>query len=89
MEIMKYIILLVLLSGSAIVFAAETIDINTASKEDLMQINGIGEKRAEAIIDYRESNGRFRSLEELVEVRGIGQAVVDKNRDQLSVGDRR
>lgn len=48
------------------------ININTASKEELMKIDGIGEKMAERIIKYREKNGPFKNIEELQEVSGIG-----------------
>ena len=89
MEILKYFVLLILLSSSALVFAMEPVNINTADKDLLMQITGIGEKRAEAIIDYRDNNGRFKSVDELTRVRGIGQSVVDKNREQLSTGKSR
>lgn len=84
MEIIRNIILLALLSSSGLLFAMEAVNINTANKEALMEINGIGEKRAEAIIEYREKHGRFSSLDDLTKVRGIGQSVVDKNRERLS-----
>jgi competence protein ComEA len=67
--------------------AGDMININTADKETLMAINGVGEKRAEAIIAYREQNGPFKSVDDLVAVQGIGQAIVDANRERLTVGD--
>lgn len=70
-----------------LVLAGDTININTADKETLMAIKGVGEKRAEAIIAYREQNGPFKSVDDLAAVQGIGQAIVDANRDLLTVGD--
>ena len=69
------------------VAAGETVNINTADKEVLMTIKGIGEKRAEAIIAYREKNGPFKTIDQLAEIRGVGQMFVDNNRDLLVVKD--
>jgi len=82
------ILLSTLLLVPLFVFAAEAININTADKEALMEvIKGVGEKRAEAIITYREKNGPFKSIDELVEITGIGQSIVDKNRDNLTTSE--
>lgn len=60
------------------------IDINHADLSTLTgSFKGIGKKRAQAIIAYRESHEGFKSLEELAEVKGFGQKFVEKNRDQL------
>ena len=53
--------------------AIDTIDINKATKEDLLQIDGIGQDIAENIIDYRSSHGKFGSVDELINVKGIGE----------------
>ena len=87
MQIVRNIILLLLLSSPGVSLAMEPIDINTADKDTLMELNGIGEKRAEAIIEFREQNGRFESPEDLTQIRGIGQSVLEKNREQLTTGD--
>ena len=50
-----------------------------------MTLDGIGEERAKAIIEYRSKNGRFRSVRELENVAGIGSATVDKNIARLAV----
>lgn len=57
---------------------SDKVNINTASKEELMALPGIGETRASAILAYRQKNGPFSSIEELKEVEGIKEAVFAK-----------
>ena len=61
------------------------ININTASKETLMQLPGIGEVKAQAIIDFRNQNGPFTSLEQIQEVSGIGPATFEKLKDLITI----
>lgn len=61
------------------------VSINSATKEELMKLEGIGEVKAEAIIKYRQENGSFKSVEELKNVSGIGDAVYDKIKDNIIV----
>lgn len=62
------------------------ININTATADELSRmLKGIGEKRAEAIVAYREENGPFRTVEQLQSVKGVGEMVLEQNRDMLSV----
>ena len=67
------------------VFAAQ-ININTASAEQLTALNGIGDAKAAAIVEYRKSNGPFKSVDQLVDVKGIGLKLVEKNRDMITIG---
>jgi competence protein ComEA len=61
------------------------ININTASKETLMQLPGIGEVKAQAIIEYRNQNGPFTSLEQIQEVSGIGPATFEKLKELITI----
>lgn len=61
------------------------LDINTASAEQLQTLKGIGPKRAEAIITYRDKNGPFKTVEELLAVPGVGQSIIDDNREALEL----
>ncbi|MCA1780150.1 MAG: ComEA family DNA-binding protein [Xanthomonadaceae bacterium] len=84
----KHILLaMVLALGiSNAVLAQQPVDINTASVEQLAEaLNGVGESKARAIVEYRETNGPFTHLDELINVRGIGMVTVDKNRDMIQV----
>ena len=88
MEFFKKIILICLLVLPCYLLAADKVNINTADKATLVtEIKGVGEKRAEAIIAWREQHGPFKSVDELADVSGVGQAIVDKNRETLSVGE--
>lgn len=62
------------------------VNINTATAEQLAAaLHGVGQARAEAIVAYREENGPFSHMDELVNVRGIGLATLDQNRDRIVV----
>jgi competence protein ComEA len=68
--------------GSISVFAAT--DLNTASVAELQKVNGIGPKKAEAIVEYRKKTP-FKSVEELDKVPGFGKATVEKVKGELTV----
>lgn len=61
------------------------VDLNSADKKALMSLKGIGKQKAAAIIKYREVNGQFNSIEELKNIKGIGQSLLDKNKAILKV----
>ena len=62
------------------------VNINTADAESLASsLNGVGEKKALAIVEYREQNGPFKSADELTLVKGIGESTVEKNRDNITI----
>lgn len=64
---------------------SSVININTASKEELKQLNGIGDTLAESIISYRESNGGFKTIEEIKNVPRIGEKTFEKFKDKIRV----
>ena len=63
------------------------IDINTADAEQLMKLSGIGEVLAEEIIKYREENGSFQNIEEIMNVSGIGSGIFNKIQEHIYVND--
>ena len=62
------------------------VNINTASVEQLMQIAGIGETRAQAIVTYRETSGKFANIEDIQNVSGIKERLYEKIKDKITVG---
>lgn len=66
--------------------AAAAVNVNTATAEELTALPGIGEKRAQAILEIRKEKGGFKSVDELTEVKGIGPANLEKLRPYLRVG---
>ena len=63
----------------------EKININSASFDQLQSLNGIGQKKAQAIIDYRNEHGSFETIEEIMNVKGIGQGIFDKVKNSIEV----
>ncbi|MDD3361650.1 MAG: helix-hairpin-helix domain-containing protein [Hespellia sp.] len=61
------------------------VNINTASKEELMTLTGIGEAKADSIIAYRETQGGFQSIEDIMQIEGIKEGVFRKIEDQITV----
>jgi competence protein ComEA len=66
--------------------AAAAVDLNSATAADLDAVKGIGPAKAKAIIDYREKNGPFKSVDDLKGVKGFGEKTIEKLRPELSVG---
>ena len=71
--------------GSSSTSNGDVININTANKEQLMKISGVGKTKAEAIISFREKNGDFKKKEDITKVRGIGKATFEKIKDKIEV----
>ncbi|UUD64007.1 helix-hairpin-helix domain-containing protein [Pseudomonas seleniipraecipitans] len=62
------------------------INLNTADVETLQrELAGVGAVKAQAIVSYRDTHGEFASVDELLEVKGIGESLLDRNRDKLTV----
>ncbi len=62
------------------------VNINTATAAELKdKLSGIGDKKAQAIVEYRQKHGKFLTVEQITEVSGIGKATLEKNRDRILV----
>ena len=65
---------------------AEKVNINTANAEQIAAaLNGVGDNKAKAIVEYRTSHGKFKSIESLENVDGIGEKTVTSNKDKISL----
>jgi competence protein ComEA len=74
-------------SGSSDLAGAGLLNINSASAQELEALPAIGPVTAQAIVDYRTANGPFRSVEEIVKVKGIGPATLEKLKPLITVGE--
>ena len=88
MRMWKHLVTAIAFGLSSLAFAAGStgqVDINTASAEALAEvIHGVGLKRAQAIVLYREQHGAFSTVDQLAQVQGISTKTVEKNRDRLT-----
>ena len=70
----------------AVASQVQSININKADAETLTQaLKGVGHSRAEAIVQYRTTYGPFFSVDDLLEVKGVGPSIVNKNRDRITL----
>jgi len=84
----RIIVALLTACFSLAAMAAEPVNINSATAEEIAEnLKGIGMSKAQKIIDYRESNGGFLHVDELVNVQGIGIRTVDQNRGMILLQD--
>lgn len=79
---MKFLTILLL----SITLALATVNINNATAKDFTLLKGIGVKKAEAIVKYRNSVKCFKSINELTNVKGIGDKTISKNKSDLKLG---
>lgn len=63
----------------------QKVNINTATLEELMSLDGVGEKVAQKVLAFRKANGPFQKPEDLMMVKGIGQKMFEKNKDRIVV----
>ena len=69
---------------ASLAWAAEPVNVNTASVEEIAEsLNGVGLTKAALIVEYREANGPFTHVDELVNVKGIGVRTIDKNKEVI------
>lgn len=81
-----FLILASVLAVPAVLAQEEAkVNINTATVEELVSLNGVGEKYAQAIVQYREENGPFQAPEEIQRVPGIGSRTFENNAERISI----
>ena len=72
--------------AGGLAWAGDAVDINTASAKELKKVDGIGAKTAARIVAYRDEHGAFKSVEDLLKIKGIGKKKLEKAGDELTVG---
>ena len=85
MRIVQILFVVTLVLQSLFVVANDPVDINTATAEEMAELDNIGLKKAQQIVQFRDQNGSFETLEDLAKVKGIGKATIEKNRDRMIV----
>ncbi len=81
----NWVLLFTLLLFSVIA-SAKAVNVNTATAEEIADaMSGVGMVKAQAIVKDRDTNGKFKTLDGMVRVKGIGQATIEKNRDGVMV----
>lgn len=84
---MKSVVMLFVGLFAAANMAVAAVNLNSASKEELEGVKGIGPAKAQAIVDHRSKNGPFKSVEDLGKVKGFGEKSVAKLKPELAVGE--
>ncbi len=64
---------------------ADKVNLNSADVDALMTLKGVGAKKAEAIVAWRKEHGQFKSIEQLMDVKGIGESIFETNKSRLSI----
>lgn len=82
---MNFKFLMAVLFATSSLTAFAKININTATVDELVLLNGLGENKAKAIIAYRDENGQFKDINELTKVKGIGAKTIAKLAEDLTV----
>jgi len=85
MSVIRSLLIAALFALASFTASAEPVDVNTATVQELQVLQGVGPKKAAAIIAYREKHGSFGTVEELTKVSGIGAKLLEANRENLKV----
>ncbi|WP_432462869.1 ComEA family DNA-binding protein [Agarivorans sp. QJM3NY_33] len=88
MRLIQRLILIFCLASMNYVYAQETnqvLNLNTANSEQLVTLKGVGKSKSLAIIEYRQTHGNFKNIEQIVLVPGIGEKIYLDNKDKLYV----
>ena len=76
---------LMIFSGAVLAETGDKININTASTEELVQLDRVGPKYAARIVEFRDQNGPFKAPEDIMQVAGIGPKTYEANKDRIVV----
>ncbi|MCF6281655.1 MAG: helix-hairpin-helix domain-containing protein [Candidatus Polarisedimenticolaceae bacterium] len=88
-RVIRTLVFAAILLAMPAISLATSVDINSANAEMISSsLKGIGDKKAQAIIDYRNEHGAFQSLDDLVNVPGIGEKTLQRLRSKLSLGEK-
>ena len=86
MKMLKALLVAVMLLSGGLVWAGN-VNINTADAATLAEgLNGVGIKKAQAIVDYRKKHGAFKSINDLASVKGMSDKLIEKNKDVITLG---
>ena len=86
MKTIKALLVAVMLLSGGLVWAGN-VNINTADAATLADgLNGVGIKKAQAIVDYRKQHGAFKTVNDLSKVKGINDKLIEKNKDNITLG---
>ncbi len=85
LSLLSILLLIVGLSMSLHAAEVSAININTAGVEELASLDKVGDKYAKRIVEYREKNGTFEKVEDIVKVKGIGPKILEANKDRIVV----
>ena len=86
MKLIKALFVTVMLLAGGLAWAG-SVNINTADAAALADgLNGVGIKKAQAIVEYRKKHGAFKSINDLANVKGISDKLIEKNKDNITLG---
>ena len=82
-----FVALAMVMTFSAALWAGDAgkINLNKATATEISQLKGIGMKYAERIVEFRDKNGPFKQVEDLLKIQGIGPKILEKNKDRITV----
>ncbi|MEE4604769.1 MAG: helix-hairpin-helix domain-containing protein [Desulfobacteraceae bacterium] len=84
--LMLTVCFMAVMAAPVVATGSDTININTASVDELTQLQKVGPKTAENIVAYRDANGPFKTLDDLKNVKGVGDKILELNKDRMTVG---
>jgi competence protein ComEA len=83
--VLLMVCLMSMMAAPTAMAAADKININTATVGELTELQKVGPKTAERIVAYRDANGPFQTVDDLVNVKGVGDKILELNKDRMTV----